>query len=367
MEVNTGYLLDYEVLSNFCQGCLQAPDEDGPEYEGWIEEHAPKCQKNTDSSAHNMESDAAIRIWNRSEDHETPLRYRSFLSDGDSAAYLSVERLKPYGEDDVIKEDCANHVAKRLGTALRKKTGLPRGHKLKDHTIKKMCLYYRIAISNNRGDVEKMHRAIWASYLHSASTDNAHQHTFCPTGEDSWCTYNRALAKRETPPPHKPRLTKPQAEGIRDIYERLSKQDLLSRCRQAKTQNPCESLNGRMWLLCPKTRWASLKSVQTAAAIAILWYNKGYTAFSDVLDELGVGTPSSLKKETVKADKKRIEQMQKKATGEQRYKREKRALEVAKETDKRRKMEGLTYYSGGMDLGMFDHVVDSDGASESDE
>ncbi|KAK6178741.1 hypothetical protein SNE40_011255 [Patella caerulea] len=337
MEVNTGYLLDYEVLSNFCQGCLQAPDEDSPSFEAWVEVHAPKCQKNTDSSAHNMETVGAEAIWGRSEQHDVPLRYRSFLSDGDSAAFLTVSKMKPYGEDDTINEDCANHVAKWLGTALRKVKGLPRGHSLKEHTIKKLTLYYRIAVSKNKGDVKKMHQAIWASYLHSASTDEAHNHKLCPPGEDSWCQFNQAIAKDEEPPPHKPRLSKPQAEAITDIYKRLSEQSLLSRCRQGKTQNPCESLNGRIWLLCPKTRYASLRSVQTAAAIAILWYNKGYTGFSDVLNELKIDIPKSLKKETVRADTKRIEAMQKKGTGEQRYKRDKRALTLALETDKRKK------------------------------
>ena len=39
---------------------------------------------------------------------------------------------------------------------------------------------------------------------------------------------------------------------------------------------------------------------------------------------------------------------------------------MAKEIDVRNKREGLTYHSGGLDLDMFDHVVDSD-ANSSDE
>ena len=39
---------------------------------------------------------------------------------------------------------------------------------------------------------------------------------------------------------------------------------------------------------------------------------------------------------------------------------------MAKEIDVRKKREGLTYHSGGLDLGMFDHVVDSD-ANSTDE
>ena len=42
------------------------------------------------------------------------------LSDGDSKAYDSVIRDKPYGQDIVIKkEDCVNHIPNRMGTSLR--------------------------------------------------------------------------------------------------------------------------------------------------------------------------------------------------------------------------------------------------------
>ncbi|KAK6174111.1 hypothetical protein SNE40_017448 [Patella caerulea] len=87
---------------------------------------------------------------------QTPkLRYRQFLCDGDSKVFQAVSSLSLYGDDvDIVKEDCANHVAKRFGTALRKITGLGRGNKLTEEAIKKLTLYYRISISNNRGNVE---------------------------------------------------------------------------------------------------------------------------------------------------------------------------------------------------------------------
>ena len=66
-----------------------------------------------------MEVEAAVRLWERSvEDHK--LRYTTILSDGDSKAYDVVKESKVY-EPDVTteKEDCVNHVSKRMGTALR--------------------------------------------------------------------------------------------------------------------------------------------------------------------------------------------------------------------------------------------------------
>ena len=42
------------------------------------------------------------------------------LCDGDSEAYDAVQKSKVYGPcTNVMKEDCTNHVSKRMGTALR--------------------------------------------------------------------------------------------------------------------------------------------------------------------------------------------------------------------------------------------------------
>ena len=47
------------------------------------------------------------------------LRYTIMLSDEDSKSYDGVVALKPYGvKVSTEKEDCINHVSKRMGTAL---------------------------------------------------------------------------------------------------------------------------------------------------------------------------------------------------------------------------------------------------------
>ena len=55
------------------------------------------------------------------------MRYTVMLSDGDSKSFKKIVEEKVYGEDIVIeKEECVNHVSKRLGAALRnvKKSGV---------------------------------------------------------------------------------------------------------------------------------------------------------------------------------------------------------------------------------------------------
>lgn len=62
-------------------------------------------------------------MWRSSLNHH--LRYTSFISDGDSNADNAVRNMNdgrgPYGEEHpVLREECVNHAAKRLGTSLRK-------------------------------------------------------------------------------------------------------------------------------------------------------------------------------------------------------------------------------------------------------
>ena len=66
-----------------------------------------------------MEVEAACILFNRSIDRHG-LRYTIFVGDGDSKAYDTVVATRPYGNIRIQKEECMNHVAKRLGSALRK-------------------------------------------------------------------------------------------------------------------------------------------------------------------------------------------------------------------------------------------------------
>ncbi|XP_077496137.1 uncharacterized protein LOC144107026 [Amblyomma americanum] len=319
ISLDTGLCLDFEVLSNYCLACSRhrvLPDE---EEEVWQAFHGPVCEKNVDCSSNAMETEAAVRIWQRSRSYDTPLHFRKFLSDGDSKAYAAVVEANAYSGVPIEKEDCTNHVAKRLGTALRKlKEPLPRGEKLKEPAILKLQTYYQVAITSNRGSVQGMYRAIWASYFHSCSSDGASSHKFCPEGAASWCKHRRAEAMGERAPAHTPLLTKAQGKAILPIYKRLTDEKLLARCIQGKTQNASESLNSKIWLLCPKTRFASRYVVETATALAVLWFNRGHTSFDRVLEELGVLPPVGLVELGTSRDTTRQEKMSLKLTAEAR-------------------------------------------------
>lgn len=188
-----------------------------------------------------------------------------------------------------------------------------------------------------------MYTAIWASYFHSCSSDGASS----PAGPDSWCKHRRAEALGKPKPGHTPLLTKAQGLAIMPIYKRLTDQKLLARCLHGKTQNAAESLHSKISLLCPKTKFASRTSVETATAIAVLWYNKGHAGFEHVLKEIGVLPPEELATHTDRCDDLRIKKMNLKRTAEARAHRRSAVKRARTEETNRRSREGPSYSAGG--------------------
>ncbi|GFV79013.1 uncharacterized protein TNCV_3687201 [Trichonephila clavipes] len=73
------------------------------------------------STSGSMEMHDAHIFWNRSIS-DCAIRYTTILCDGEAKTHQHLNEKKVYGDDVAIeKEDFVNHVAKRLGTALRDK------------------------------------------------------------------------------------------------------------------------------------------------------------------------------------------------------------------------------------------------------
>ncbi|KAL8591514.1 hypothetical protein ACOMHN_000529 [Nucella lapillus] len=214
--------------------------------------------------------------------------------DGDAKTYKRVIEADQYEGYPIEKLECVNHVTKKMGTALRNlvqkrkaqsQTISGRG-RLTDIRIKKLTNYYGSAIKKNAGDLEAMKQAVWATFFHIFSTDDNHNHTMCPEGPSSWCSFNRAQASGVQPPPHDHPLPADIGEAIKPIYQRLGDPQLLHRCLAGKTQNSNESFHSLLWSICPKERWASLRTVDTALGIAVQKFNQGSTALLNILLEL---------------------------------------------------------------------------------
>ncbi|GFW86343.1 uncharacterized protein TNCV_4331271 [Trichonephila clavipes] len=287
----TGYVVDFEVMSKVCRHCSVAKNKLGQssaEFSIWYEGHKSECDINHLGSSTSMEMEAALTLWKRST--SLGFRYITVLSDGDCKTFNYLCEKKVYGPDIVIKkEECINHVSKRFGTAVRstvkdcRAQGISLGGKahgsLKEATIKKITTYYQKAILRNKGDVNAMKTAIYATLLHSISTDAKPQNSKCPAGENSWYFYQSAIANGEKPNNHKLNVGTPINEKflpkILPIYQRLASNDLLERCIRCGTQNANESVHSMIWAKCPKEIFVNKRRVKRAVTEAVCECNKG--------------------------------------------------------------------------------------------
>ncbi|GFX02720.1 uncharacterized protein TNCV_2011641 [Trichonephila clavipes] len=121
IDMLTGYVVDFEVMSKVCRHCSVAKNKLGQssaEFSIWYEGHKSECDINHLGSSTSMEMEAALTLWKRST--SLGFRYITVLSDGGCKTFNYLCEKKVYGPDIVIKkEECINHVSKRLGTALR--------------------------------------------------------------------------------------------------------------------------------------------------------------------------------------------------------------------------------------------------------
>ena len=146
-----------------------------------------------------------------------------------------------------------------------------------------------------------MKKAVMASLHHCFSTDDRPRHELCPTGVDSWCFFQEALAKHQVPGPHDKLVHTPLNEKkltphLMPIYKRLSEDQLLSRCVSGKTQNANECLHSLIWARCAKDHFASRKRVQFAVTTAAREFNFGAAASQDTANFFGFETGHHMKR-----------------------------------------------------------------------
>ena len=106
-----------------------------------------------------------------------------------------------------------------------------------------------------------MKRAIFSTLRHCKSSDVKPQHSTCPTGENSWCFYNRAIARKQPVPSHK-RMSSYLREDVVCkmvlVYKKLVSDEVLQKCK-GETQNANECLHSVIWNSLPKTEFFTLQ------------------------------------------------------------------------------------------------------------
>ena len=96
IEVQTGLVVDYEVLSNYCHACALAENKFGTDTTAllaWQAAHTA-CDRKFGGSSKAMEAEAARRIWSRSVETHA-FRYEYILSDGYSSMFAAVRARSP--------------------------------------------------------------------------------------------------------------------------------------------------------------------------------------------------------------------------------------------------------------------------------
>ena len=162
------------------------------------------------------------------------------------------------------------------------------------------------------------------------STDEEPLHSKCPPGSDSWCFYQKAMAKGETPGPHKDNIKTPLrkqvAETMEPTYNRLSNRDLLERCMRGATQNKNESLHHVIWNRCPEEKFLGRKRVQASVAFGACQFNKGMNTTADILKYLGVTVTEKVKQRVRSKDNERLKDTEASALASSREARLRRKL-----------------------------------------
>lgn len=286
-SMDNGKVIDFECLTKYCFKCKNKRND------------CNECQKNFNGFSGGMESEGAVRIFQRSLTTRN-VCYSEYLGDGDSKGFLKICEAKVYGEKTVRKLECIGHVQKRMGARLKalrnelKSTKLSDGKKisgrgrLTDAEILQIQKYYGLAIRRNTlKSVEEMSKAIWAIYFHKLSTDDKPQHGLCPTGSESWCGFNSSLEIGEKYT-HKHSLPEAVLLATKQIFRDLTNKELLSKCLHGRTQNPNESFNNCVWERIPKNTFVGLKTLKIGVMDAVLCFNDGVISRIEVLKNLGI-------------------------------------------------------------------------------
>ena len=272
--------------------------KDTPEYVEWYEAHKDTCSSNHEGSAGKMEVDSINEMFSRSEENYG-VQYLNYIGDGDSKPFANIVKANPYGDENpVVKSECVGHVQKRMGMRLRnvkKEAKIGGRGKLTEALIKKLTIFYGLAIRRNLNSVKGMKNAIMVYY--------------CPAGAGSWCNYRKAQATNSQKSyKHPLPVISPEVEKfILPIYKDLSRDDLLVKCLGGHTQNANESFNAMVWRLCPKHLHSGRKVVEISVYIATGVFNEGYAAILVMMNHMGIAIGQQTKMFADRADESRLE------------------------------------------------------------
>ena len=113
-----------------------------------------------------------------------------------------------------------------------------------------------------------------------------------------------------------------------------------------QTQNANESLHHVLWQRCPKEGFAGLATVECAAAMAAVEFNRGATALGEIIQEMGFHPGVHAKRAFRAMDRKRVHHAEKKSSKKEKQLRKKRCAKRKGLIDKEEAAEEPMYESG---------------------
>lgn len=103
--MDAGLVLSFSVQSNHCHACSLGPKAGEEGHEQGTELHKEACQKTFNGSSNAMKVEAAGLV----VQELYKMQHTTVFCDGGTKPFLHVSKMSP-----IVKEDCINHVTKRV-------------------------------------------------------------------------------------------------------------------------------------------------------------------------------------------------------------------------------------------------------------
>ena len=292
IDADSGKVLDYSLYDRVCYLCSKWPESRRTsfpeEFAEFWDTHKDQCLANYKGTSQSMESSGAVDVWKRSI-HTHNLAYGTYIGDGNSSSFKNLMKSDPYdGRVAIRKEECIGHVQKRLKKRLMKKgSGFT---SLSQTKADRIAHLYALVIVQNRGrSPSEIHDRLQVMLAHAKEIHDA-----CPTGENSWCYYQKRLTQfvidggAAPPTTREPYLTLSEHPRTLEVFKVFASLSFCSTITLGKTQNSNESLHNMLWHNSPKSKHVGQKSLSASTALAVLSFNDGSLSYSRVLEELGL-------------------------------------------------------------------------------
>ena len=309
----TNKILGIEVLHKFCATCKGKMPCKKNEL----------CSINYKGSAGGMEPVGTVKIIKRIFER-TRLKITEFLGDGDSRAFKEAKKAVDWS---MVKLECVNHVAKRMGGRLRKtvkesktivvyegeRKGLGGPGRLVNDAINKIQSFYNFIIHEGTsiGSPEQISEWTLAMFDHISSSNANPKHDDC---DPRFCKYLKAIWDGEAYDHDDPahfHIPMAVMKHVEDIFHDLADINLLSRVVHGKTQNANECFNSTVWNLLSKNGFANRPLVELAVYMAVCQYNEGQLSTLEVLTDLHFPVGKETAQRCKSMDKIRVEKRKK--------------------------------------------------------